>query len=118
MFPNLTINLPPLALLAVGFVLGLFARKINRRRHAISIILSPLQTLLPNLPTSELADLPYPPNALPGARDLATPYGDIRIYEWGPERGRKVLFVHGISTPSIALGAIVHVEAFKILRKG
>ena len=46
-------------------------------------------------------DLPYPPDALPGVRDVDTPYGNIRVYEWGPEEGRKVLFVPGISTPCI-----------------
>ncbi|KAI7626057.1 hypothetical protein KC319_g17603, partial [Hortaea werneckii] len=51
----------------------------------------------------DLNSLPYPPNALPGARDVDTPYGNTRVYEWGPEDGRKVLLVHGISTPCIAL---------------
>ena len=50
----------------------------------------------------DLDNVPYPPDALPGARDVDTPYGNIRVYEWGPEDGKKVLFVHGISTPSIA----------------
>lgn len=30
------------------------------------------------------------------------------MYEWGPEDGRKVLLVHGITNPSVALGAIAH----------
>lgn len=51
-----------------------------------------------------LNDLPYPPDVLPGARDVETPYGSIRVYEWGPEDGERVLFVHGISTPVVALG--------------
>ncbi|KAK0832012.1 hypothetical protein LTR03_015266, partial [Friedmanniomyces endolithicus] len=50
--------------------------------------------------------LPYPPDALPGARDIETPYGSIRVYEWGPPAGRKVLFVHGISTPCIAFAGM------------
>lgn len=52
------------------------------------------------------AALPYQPDTLPGGRDVDTPYGSIRAYEWGPEHGRKVLLVHGISTPCIALGAV------------
>lgn len=51
-------------------------------------------------------DLPYPPDCLPGSRDVDTPYGTIRVYEWGPEDGRKVLFVHGISTPCIAFAGL------------
>ncbi|KAI0007467.1 alpha/beta-hydrolase [Xylariaceae sp. FL0662B] len=53
-------------------------------------------------------NLPYPPDALPGARDVATPYGSIRVYEWGPEDGDRVLLVHGISTPAVALGDLAH----------
>jgi pimeloyl-ACP methyl ester carboxylesterase len=45
---------------------------------------------------------------LPGARDVDTPYGSIRVYEYGPEDGRKVLLVHGISTPAIALGSVAN----------
>ncbi|KAI1173625.1 alpha/beta-hydrolase [Nemania sp. FL0916] len=52
--------------------------------------------------------LPYPPDALPGSRDVDTPYGSIRVYEWGPADGERVLFVHGISTPCIALGDLGH----------
>jgi pimeloyl-ACP methyl ester carboxylesterase len=35
-------------------------------------------------------------------------YGTIRVYEWGPEDGRKVLMIHGISTPSLSLGRLAH----------
>jgi alpha-beta hydrolase superfamily lysophospholipase len=35
-------------------------------------------------------------------------YGSIRVYEWGPEEGRRVLLVHGITTPCITLGAVAH----------
>lgn len=33
-------------------------------------------------------------------------YGSIRVYEFGPEDGEKVFFVHGISTPCITLAPI------------
>ncbi|MCJ1441422.1 MAG: hypothetical protein MMC23_001908 [Stictis urceolatum] len=36
-----------------------------------------------------------------GKRDVDSPYGNTRVYEWGSEDGHKVLFVHGISTPSL-----------------
>ena len=49
-------------------------------------------------------DLPYPPHVFPGGRDVDTPYGTIRVFEWGREDGEKVLLIHGIGTPSIALG--------------
>lgn len=69
---------------------------------------SPGTTVLPRLRDNEIADIPYPPDALPGGRDVVTPYGSIRVYEWGPEEGEKVLFIHGISTPVIAIGDLGH----------
>ncbi|EFX02792.1 alpha beta hydrolase family [Grosmannia clavigera kw1407] len=50
----------------------------------------------------------YTPDAFPGARDVNTPYGSIRVYEFGPKTGRKVLLVHGISTTCQTLGPIAH----------
>lgn len=52
--------------------------------------------------------LVYHPDLLPGARDVDTPYGSIRVYEFGPETGEKVLFVHGISTPCVTLMPIAN----------
>ncbi|OTB18515.1 hypothetical protein K445DRAFT_315347 [Daldinia sp. EC12] len=69
---------------------------------------SPRTTTLPTLSEKETLALPYPLDALPGGRDVETPYGSIRVYEWGPEDGEKVLLVHGISTPSVALGDLGH----------
>ena len=70
------------------------------------IIPSPRTTVLPKLSDGEVQDLPYPPDVFPGARDVETPYGSIRVYEWGPNDGRKVLLIHGISTPSISMAGI------------
>ncbi|KAM3415961.1 hypothetical protein BST61_g9451 [Cercospora zeina] len=66
------------------------------------------------LTAEEYEKVPYPPDALPGGHNVATPYGNIRVYEWGPEIGRKVLFVHGISTPCIALSRV----AGHLVKKG
>lgn len=38
----------------------------------------------------------------------STQYGTIRVYEFGPEQGRKVLMVHGISTSCMTLSDIAH----------
>lgn len=78
----------------------------SSRRHRSSIILSPLFTVIPRLSPADIHNLPYPPDVLPGARDVDSPYGSIRVYEWGPEDGRRVLLIHGISTPCIALAGI------------
>ncbi|KAK3298521.1 Alpha/Beta hydrolase protein [Chaetomium fimeti] len=67
---------------------------------------SPLKTHLPDLSPAEIAALPYPPDILPGGRDVATPYGTIKVFEWGPEHGAKVLLLPGISTPCVALAAL------------
>lgn len=47
---------------------------------------------------------PYPQDVFPGRRDVRTPYGTIRVYEWGPVDGEKVLLMPGIGTPCIGLG--------------
>lgn len=82
------------------FYLGHLYSKISD-----DIIESPLPRIR-ELPLEEQKRLPYPPDVLPGARDVNSPYGNIRVYEWGPEDGRKVLLVHGISTPGVALGSL------------
>src|SRR6478752_6001869 len=33
-------------------------------------------------------------------------YGSIRVYEWGPETGPKVVLIHGMSTCTMTLGPI------------
>ncbi|KAI0889757.1 alpha/beta-hydrolase [Annulohypoxylon maeteangense] len=88
---------------------------ILRRREKTGgrFVPSPGKTLLPELQEQEAEDLPYPLDALPGGRDVITPYGSIRVYEWGPEGGERVLFVHGISTPVVSLGDLGHEFANK-----
>ena len=101
----------PIVLLSLGFGLSLGSKiyKVKTgRAQDDQIIPSPAQSLLPKLSPEEARSLPYPPDAYPGIRDVASPYGSLRVYEWGPEDGRKVLLVHGISNPCIALGAIAH----------
>ena len=90
------------------FAAGLLTRGFLAQRTSPDIIVSPRIDLIKRLSEDELAKLPYPLDALPGARDIPSPYGCIRVYEWGPEDGRKVLMVHGISTPCLALGAVAH----------
>jgi hypothetical protein len=74
-------------------------------------------------PSGEPRDrpLPYPPDALPGSRDVGSPYGTTRVYEWGPVNGAKILLVHGISTPSIALAGLAHqlvAKGFRVMLFG
>jgi hypothetical protein len=77
-------------------------------------IRSPRWDVSANLSQEERDALPYPLDMFPGGRDVETPYGSIRVFEWGPEDGRKVLFVHGISTPAMSLGAL----AEELVKKG
>jgi hypothetical protein len=60
------------------------------------------------------AQVPYPPDVFPGARDVETPYGTIKVFEWGPEEGEKVALLHGIGTPCIAMGDM----ASEFVRRG
>lgn len=93
---------------AASLSLFLIARSIqgkSKKNPWDHVVPSPLKSLS-NLPAEEISKLPYPPDLFPGARDVDTPYGSIRVYEWGPESGKKVLLVHGISTPCMSLGSV------------
>ena len=104
--------LAPHLYLIAGASLGglLFLRHVSSslRADKFRTVLSPRETILLQLSDEEVKKLPYPPNALPGSRDVDSPYGSIRVYEWGPEDGEKILLIHGISTPSIALTDLAH----------
>lgn len=108
----------PQLFLIAGASLGglLFLRHVSSslRTDKFKTPLSPRAKTLPRPSGDELEELPYPPDALPGARDVDSPYGSIRVYEWGPEDGEKMLLIHGISTPSIALTDL----AYKLVEKG
>lgn len=107
-------RLPFIAVTGASFVLGVYLHSLLTRTDETPRILpSPLSTLVPSLSDADKAALPLPLDVLPGARDVPTPYGSIRVYEWGPEDGEKVLFVHGITTPCLAVGGIAHELADK-----
>ncbi|SNX81805.1 related to 2-hydroxy-6-oxo-6-phenylhexa-2,4-dienoate hydrolase [Melanopsichium pennsylvanicum] len=55
---------------------------------------------------AKIYDQPYPADVFPNGADLNTPYGTIRYYEFGPEDGKKLLLVHGISMPCPAWSLI------------
>ncbi|MCJ1249815.1 hypothetical protein MMC30_007041 [Trapelia coarctata] len=71
-----------------------------------NVLPSPRLALTSSLSPAELKALPYPLDFMPGARDVESPYGVMRAYEWGPEDGQKILFLHGLSTPGPALAGI------------
>jgi hypothetical protein len=85
---------------------GSFRNNDGSQQSSNQVASSPLKSLLPKLSAAERHSLPYPPDLFPGARDVQTPFGSVRVYEWGPESGRKVLLVHGISTPCLSLGSL------------
>ena len=66
-----------------------------KRKHLPRTIPSPRDTLIPVISPRQAASLPYPPDFLPGARDVGT----MRVYEWGPKDGKKVPLIHGDTTP-------------------
>jgi len=115
----LPIRIPPHRLRFLYFTLGATS----------ALLLAPVLTTLISTPVTKTISSPlatatsssspnapsplYAPTSLPGARDVASPYGNIRAYEFGPTSGRKVLLVHGISTPCIALAPIAEKLAAK-----
>ncbi|KAJ5156416.1 Alpha/beta hydrolase family protein [Penicillium capsulatum] len=106
---NQRTQLPLLAITGASFTLGLLLRSLLiPGEHRETVLLSPRTKLLPSLSEDENRNLALPNDVLPGGRDVASPYGSIRVYEWGREDGPKVLLVHGITTPCISLGGLAH----------
>lgn len=112
----LDIHIPPNRLPLFYFAAGVTSAAILSTLYTSLIpskpkhIPSPLQTQH----TSPLQINSYPSaNYIPGARDIVTPHGSVRVYEFGPEDGRKVVLIHGISTPSPALAPIAEKLAAK-----
>ncbi|KAK5788923.1 hypothetical protein VI817_009881 [Penicillium citrinum] len=106
---NQRTQLPLLAVSGASFTLGLLIRSLLSGRDSTERILpSPRARISNGLSEDEKHSHPLPNDVLPGARDVASPYGSIRVYEWGREDGPKVLLVHGITTPCIALGGVAH----------
>lgn len=104
-FTNPRTNTPLFAVAGASFTLGLLLPSLlTHKDHETRILPSPRALSSPE----ENIGHPLPNDVLPGARDVATPYGSIRVYEWGPEDGPKVLLVHGITTPCVALGGVAH----------
>ena len=85
-----------------------FTKSSNQSRQTPQTIPSPRDTLIPFISSKEALKLPYSPELLPGARDVDTHYGTMRVYEWGPEDGQKVVLVHGDATPAPMLAPIAH----------
>jgi hypothetical protein len=111
-FVMMTYSRLALSITGIASIAVFIAVQITRnRRHEVNIHAvtpSPLKTKLPNLEKNDINYLAYGQNYFPGARDVNTPYGSCRVYEFGPEDGHKVLLSHGISTPCISLGGLAH----------
>jgi pimeloyl-ACP methyl ester carboxylesterase len=90
---------------AVATASLLFLARASLWPRRPAVLPGPRSAALPRAARDELERL-VGGNALPGARDVDTPYGSIRVYEFGPEDGPRVLFIHGISTSSMTLEPI------------
>jgi len=106
---DLVLNTMSLAILATGTATLALLRwpvRCNKPAPLTKKLPSPRETLLPYLSAEQVAASPYPSDLLPGARDVDTSYGMMRVYEWGPDEGMKVLLIHGDTTPGPMLGPI------------
>ncbi|PFH56358.1 hypothetical protein XA68_16619 [Ophiocordyceps unilateralis] len=90
------------ALMVAAASLLLVASAARRRNQRVLRAPSRLMS------SDDKQQLVYQPDSLPGARDVETPYGTVRVYEFGPKDGDKVLLVHGITTPCVPLAPLAH----------
>jgi hypothetical protein len=105
-------SVPVSQILIAASALYLSGKYLLSRTNQEMLAESPLVTAA--LSSTELDKLPYPPNFLPGARNIQTPFGSTHVFEFGPEDGQKVLLVHGISTPCISVAGV----AKELVKKG
>ncbi|EPQ58875.1 alpha/beta-hydrolase [Gloeophyllum trabeum ATCC 11539] len=56
---------------------------------------------LASLPPSSRSWSIYPPDFYEGGQYVDLPYGRIRYWVFGPETGKKIVFIHGFSIPAI-----------------
>lgn len=79
---------------------GLRLHQINGGDRDDQVIPSPFKTLLPKLSEDGIgiAQLPYPPDAYPGPRNVESPYGSLRVYEGDPKMGGKYCWYMGSRT--------------------
>ena len=112
MFP---LALATLAALSVAtlFLAVRYSRLARKPKALRESIPSPRETLIPHLSPAQADALPYPSDLLPGARDVDTPFGTMRVYEWGPRAGRKVILIHGDTTPGPMLAPIAYALAIR-----
>ncbi|KAL5333834.1 Alpha/Beta hydrolase protein [Aspergillus crustosus] len=97
-----------LAAVGLSLSVGLLLRALYPDRRLEGRVLHSPLAVTAGSNSNAGSNHPLPLDVLPGARDVQTPYGSIRVYEWGPETGPKVLLVHGITTPCISLGGLAH----------
>ncbi|KAF5855016.1 hypothetical protein ETB97_010284 [Aspergillus alliaceus] len=111
-FADDRVRLSLLAATGASLTVGLLLRSfLSDKCPQESVLRCPRAVVSSSRSETENGEIPLPTDVLPGARDVSTPYGSMRVYEWGPVDGPKVLFVHGITTPCIALGGVAHALA-------
>ncbi|KAG0294846.1 hypothetical protein BGZ96_000335 [Linnemannia gamsii] len=67
---------------------------------------------LPSLRAANLLKCAYPEDYYPGGEYAELSYGETHYFLFGPEDGKKIVFVHGLSTPaSVYNGVVRHMAA-------
>lgn len=84
-------TLIPWALLGleVAIAVGIRLYKINCSDQDAHVVPSPTKILLPKLSAFEAADLPYPPDAYPNARDVQSPTAAYEYMNGVPKAGKS-----------------------------
>ncbi|THX46074.1 putative alpha/beta hydrolase [Aureobasidium pullulans] len=91
------------AVASIGLTTLITSQYHGNLHQPCRIIDSPLPYIRKNLTKQQQDRLHYAPDALGGARDVATPFGSIRVYEWGPEDGRKTSLDEASHQPLIPI---------------
>ncbi|KAK7042081.1 hydrolase-4 domain-containing protein [Favolaschia claudopus] len=79
---------------------------------------TPTDPGMSSLPLNSRSRIVYPEDFLEGGEYVQLPLGKVRYWLLGPPTGKKIVFIHGITIPSIAFAKIAPVLAdagFRVL---
>ncbi|KAF7296721.1 Hydrolase-4 domain-containing protein [Mycena chlorophos] len=97
--------LPSLVYLVPSLLVALYALR-GSPPHS-NVLPAPADRGLDSLPPNSRVREIYPENWLEGGGYVTLPLGRVKYWIVGPENGKKVVLIHGLTTPALAFARIV-----------
>ncbi|KAJ7764693.1 alpha/beta-hydrolase [Mycena metata] len=104
--PRISSYLPYLPLLVPSLVAGYYALA-SQATSNVNQLYPPVEPGLASLPLNSRARVVYSEDWLEGGAYVNLPKGRVRYWLVGPTSGKKVVFIHGLTTPSLIFQRLV-----------